>query len=203
LSLSADDPQGQARLKGFVLGLQQLGWIDGRNLRIDIRWSAGDADRSRRYAAELFALAPDVLVASGGSVVGSLIKVTSTVPIVFTLTPDPVGAGFVASLARPGGNATGFTQVEYGMSAKFLELLKEIAPRVMRAAVLRDPTIPQGIGQFAVIQSVAPSLKIEVTPIDIRDAGELERAVTTFAHPSNGGLVVPGSGTDHHACAPT
>jgi putative ABC transport system substrate-binding protein len=177
-----------------VLGLQQLGWIDGRNLRIDIRWSAGDADRSRRYAAELFALAPDVLVASGGSVVGSLLKVTSTVPIVFTLTPDPVGAGFVASLARPGGNATGFTQVEYGMSAKFLELLKEIAPRVMRAAVLRDPTIPQGIGQFAVIQAAAPSLSIEVNPIDIRDAGELERAVTAFARLSNGGLIVPGSG---------
>jgi ABC-type uncharacterized transport system substrate-binding protein len=142
LSLSADDPQGQARLKAFVLGLQQLGWIDGRNLRIDIRWSAGDSDRSRRYAAELFALAPDVLLASGGSVVSSLLQVTRTVPIVFTLTPDPVGAGFVASLARPGGNATGFTQVEYGMSAKFLELLKEVAPRVMRAAVLRDPTIP-------------------------------------------------------------
>jgi putative ABC transport system substrate-binding protein len=194
LSLSADDPQGQARLKAFVLGLQQLGWTQGRNLRIEARWSAGDADRSRRYAAELFALAPDVLVASGGSVVGSLLQVTRTVPIVFTLTPDPVGAGFVASLARPGGNATGFTQVEYGMSAKFLELLKEIAPRVMRAAVLRDPTIPQGIGQFAVIQSVAPSLRIEVNPIDIRDAGELESAVTAFARPSNGGLIVPGSG---------
>jgi putative ABC transport system substrate-binding protein len=139
LSLAADDPQGQARLKAFVQGLQQLGWTDGRNVRIDTRWSAGDADRGRRYAAELSALAPDVILASGGSVAGPLLQVTRTVPVVFTLTPDPVGAGFVASLARPGGNATGFTQVEYGMSAKFLELLKEIAPRVTRVAVLRDP----------------------------------------------------------------
>jgi putative tryptophan/tyrosine transport system substrate-binding protein len=194
LSLLADDPQGQARLKAFVQGLQQLGWTDGRNVRIDTRWSAGDADRSRRYAAELFALAPDVLVASGGSVAGPLLQVTRTVPIVFTLTPDPVGAGFVASLARPGGNATGFTQVEYGTSAKFLELLKEIAPRVTRAAVLRDPAIPQGIGQFAVIQSVAPSLRMEVNPVDIRDASDIERAITAFAHSSNGGMIVPGSG---------
>jgi putative ABC transport system substrate-binding protein len=194
LSLSADDPQGQARLKAFVQGLEQLGWTDGRNMRIDTRWSAGNADDTRKYAAELVALAPEVILASGGSVAGPLLQATRTVPVVFTLTPDPVGAGFVTSLARPGGNATGFTQVEYGTSAKFLELLKEVAPRVTRAAVLRDPAIPQGIGQFAVIQSVAPSLRMEVNPVDIRNAGDIERAVTAFAHSSNGGLIVPGSG---------
>ena len=194
LSLSADDPQGQARLMAFVQGLQQLGWTDGRNMRIDARWSGGNADDARKYASELVALAPEVILASGGSVAGPVLQVTRTVPVVFTITPDPVGAGFVASLARPGGNATGFTQVEYGTSAKFLELLKEIAPRVTRAAVLRDPAIPQGIGQFAVIQSVAPSLRMEVNPVDIRDAGDIERAVTTFAHSLNGGLIVPGSG---------
>jgi putative tryptophan/tyrosine transport system substrate-binding protein len=194
LSLSASDAQGQARLKAFVQGLQELGWSDGHNLRIDTRWSEGDADHSRRYAVELVALAPDVILASGGSVAGPLLQVTRTVPVVFTLTPDPVGAGFVASLARPGGNATGFTQIEYGMSAKFLELLKEIAPHVTRAAVLRDPAIAQGIGQFAVIQSVAPLLRMEVIPVDIRDAGDIERALTAFAQSSGGGLIVPGSG---------
>jgi putative ABC transport system substrate-binding protein len=161
-----------------------LGWTDGRNMRIDTRWSAGNADDTRKYAAELVALVPEVILASGGSVAGPLLQATRTVPVVFTLTPDPVGAGFVTSLARPGGNATGFTQVEYGTSAKFLELLKEVAPRVTRAAVLRDPAIPQGIGQFAVIQSVAPSLRMEVNPVDIRDAGDIERAVTAFAHSS-------------------
>src|SRR4029077_10704992 len=145
------------------------------NMRIDTRWSAGNAEDTRKYAAELVALAPEVILASGGSVAGPLLQVTRTVPVVFTLTPDPVGAGFVTSMARPGGNATGFTQVEYGMSAKFLELLKEIAPRVTRAAVLRDPAIPQGIGQFAVIQSAAPSFGMEVSPINVRDAGEIER----------------------------
>jgi len=194
LSLSASDPQGQARLNAFVQGLQQLGWIEGQNVRIDTRWSEGDADRSRRYAAELIALAPDVILASGGSVAGSLLRATRTVPVVFTLTPDPVGAGFVASLARPGGNATGFTQIEYGMSAKFIELLKEIAPHVTRAAVLRDPAIAQGIGQFAVIQSVAPLLRMEVNPVDIRDAVDIERAVEAFARTRDSGLIVPGSG---------
>jgi putative tryptophan/tyrosine transport system substrate-binding protein len=194
LSVSASDPQGQARLKAFVKGLQELGWSDGHNVRIDTRWSEGDVDRSRRYAVELVALAPDVILASGGSVAGPLLQVTRTVPVVFTLTPDPVGAGFVASLARPGGNATGFTQIEYGMSAKFLELLKEVAPHVTRAAVLRDPAIAQGIGQFAVIQSVAPSLRMEVIPIDIRDAADIERALTAFAQSSGGGLILPGSG---------
>jgi len=142
----APDDQGRARLAAFQQGLQQLGWSDGHNVRVDIRWSAGNADDTRKYAAELVALAPEVMLASGGSVAGPLLQVTRTVPIVFTLTPDPVGAGFVTNLARPGGNATGFTQVEYGTSAKYLELLKEVAPRVTRAAVLRDPAIPQGIG---------------------------------------------------------
>jgi putative ABC transport system substrate-binding protein len=194
MSLAADDPEAPARLMAFAQGLQQLGWTDGRNVRIDTRWGAGDADRSRRYAAELIALAPDVILASGGSAAGPLLQATRTVPIVFTQTPDPVGAGFVASLARPGGNATGFTAFEYGMGGKWLEVLKEIAPHVTRAAVLRDPSIPQGIGQFAIIQSVAPSLGVELSPVDVRDAGEIERAVTAFAHTSNGGLIVTASG---------
>jgi ABC-type uncharacterized transport system substrate-binding protein len=148
----------------------------------------------RRYAMELVGLAPDVILASGGSVAGPLLQLTRNLPVVFTLTPDPVGAGFVRSLARPGGNATGFTQIEYGMSGKFLELLKEVAPHVTRAAVLRDPAIAQGIGQFAVIQSVAPLLRMEVTPVDIRDASDIERALTAFAQSSGGGVIVPGSG---------
>jgi len=192
ISLAADDRQGQARLAAFQQALQQLGWTDGRNVRIDTRWAAGDT--SRRYAAELVALAPDVILASGGSIVATLLQATRTVPIVFTLTPDPVGAGFVASLARPGGNVTGFTAFEYGMSAKWLELLKEIAPRVTRVALLRDPATPQGIGQFGAIQSVAPSLGLEVSPIDVRDSGEIERDVAAFARGSNGGLIVTGSG---------
>jgi putative ABC transport system substrate-binding protein len=194
MSVSADDPLGQGRLAAFLQGLQSLGWAEGRNVRIDIRWTAGKADDIRKYAAELAALAPDVVLASGGSVVGPLLQANRTVPVVFTQTPDPVAAGFVASLARPGGNATGFTQVEYGTGAKWLELLKEIAPRVTRVAVLRDPAIPEGVGQFAVIQSVAPSLGMEVSPVDIRDAGEIERAVTAFARNANGGLIVTSSG---------
>jgi putative ABC transport system substrate-binding protein len=193
LSTAADDAEGQARIAAFLQGLQERSWAVGRNVRIDTRWAAGDADRIRRYAAELVALAPDVILATGGSVAGPLLQVTRTVPVVFTLTPDPVGAGFVDSLARPGGNATGFTSIEYGMSGKWLELLREIAPRVTRAAVLRDPTIPQGIGQFAVLQSVAPSLGMELSPVSVRDASEIDRAVTAFAHSSNGGLIVPGS----------
>jgi putative ABC transport system substrate-binding protein len=155
MGLAADDAEAQDQIAAFEQGLQQLGWIDGRNLQIDYRRGAGETDPARRYAAELVALAPDVILASGGSVVGALLQATRTVPIVFTQTPDPVAAGFVASLARPGGNATGFTTSEYGISGKWLELLKEIAPGVTRAAVLRDPTIPSGIGQFASIQSVA------------------------------------------------
>jgi putative ABC transport system substrate-binding protein len=169
MSAVADDPEWQTRVTALRQVLQQLGWTDGRNVRIDIRWAGGNVDDSRKYAAELVALAPDVILAVGGSVVGSLLQATRTVPIVFTHTPDPVGAGFVASLARPGGNATGFTSFEYGMSGKWLELLKEIAPRVTSAALLRDPATPQGLGQFGAIQSVAPSLGLEVSPVDVRD----------------------------------
>jgi putative tryptophan/tyrosine transport system substrate-binding protein len=194
MSTHAGDPEGEARRAAFLRGLQEFGWAVGRDVRIDIRWSAGKASDIRTYAAELIALAPDVILASGGSVVGPLLAATRTVPVVFTQTPDPVAAGFVASLARPGGNATGFTQIEYGTSGKWLELLKEIAPRVARVAVLRDPAIPEGIGQFAVIQSVAPSLRVEVSPVDLREAGEIERAVTEFARAADGGLIVTSSG---------
>ena len=194
MSVAADDPVGQARLAAFLQGLQEFGWAVGHNLNIDVRWTAGRADDIRKYAMELVGVAPEVILASGGSVVGPLLQVTRTVPVVFTQTPDPVAAGFVESLARPGRNATGFAQVEYGSGAKWLELLKEVAPQVTRAAVLRDPAIPEGIGQFAVIQSAAPSLRVEVSPIDIRDAGEVERAVTAFARTRNGGLIVTSSG---------
>ena len=193
MSTTADDAEGQARIATFLKGLQQSGWAVSGNVRIDTRWGAGDADRIRKYAAELVALAPDVILASGGAVAGLLLQVTRTVPIVFTLTPDPVGAGFVESLARPGGNAPGFTSIEYRMSGKWLELLREIAPRVTPVAVLRDPTIPAGIGQFAVLQSVAPSLGIELSSISGRDASEIKGAVTEFARSSNSGLIVLGS----------
>ena len=194
MSLAADDPQAQARLAAFVQSLQELGWTDGRNVSIDTRWSAGNAADTRKFAAELVSLAPDVILASGGTVVGTLLQVTSTVPIVFTQTADPVGGGLVASLAQPGGNATGFAVFDYDMGGKWLELLKEIAPLVTRAAVLRDPAISQGIGQFGAIQSVAPSLGVAVSAVNIRDAGEIERVVTAFARGSNGGLIVTGSG---------
>jgi putative ABC transport system substrate-binding protein len=185
-----DDPEAQARVAAFVQGLQQLGWTDGRNLRIDIRWGAGDAERIRRDAVELVALAPDVILAAGGATVGPLLQASRTVPIVFTLTPDPVGASFVESLARPGGNATGFTNFEYGIGVKWLELLKEIAPSVTRAAVLRDPLVPAGIGQFGAIQAAASSLGIELRPLDVRDADEIERTVRAFARSPNDGLIV-------------
>jgi ABC-type uncharacterized transport system substrate-binding protein len=190
----ADDPEGQARNAAFRQGLQQLGWTDGRNVRIDYRWTAGDADRIRRYAAELAALVPDVILASGSATVGPLLQATRTVPIVFVNVPDPVGAGFVDSLARPGGNATGFILFEYGLSGKWLELLKQIAPGVTRAAVLRDPALTSGTGQFAAIQSVAPSLGVEVSPVNVSDGGEIERAVTAFARVLNGSLIVTASG---------
>ncbi len=193
MALAADDPEGQARLTAFVQGLQELGWTDGRNVRIDYRWPAGDAERTRRYATELAALAPDVILAGGGSVVPSLLQATRTVPIVFTQTPDPVGAGFVNSLARPGGNATGFLLYEYGISAKWLELLKEIAPRVTRAAVIRDAAIASGTGQWGAIQTAAPSFGVEVSPLNLRDAGEIERDVAAFARSSNAGLIVTAS----------
>jgi putative ABC transport system substrate-binding protein len=190
---AADDPEAQARIAAFRQELAQLGWTDGRNVRIDYRWGAGNAVNIRKYAGELVALAPDVILASGGAVVPSLQQATRTVPIVFTQTPDPVGAGFVDSLARPGGNATGFTSFEYGMGAKWLELLKEIAPGVTRAAVIRDAAIAAGLGQFGAIQAVAPSFRVELSPINVRDAGEIERAVASFALTSNGGLILTGS----------
>jgi putative tryptophan/tyrosine transport system substrate-binding protein len=187
-----DNPAAQARIAALLQELQQLGWT-GRNVRIDIRWAGADADKIREHAAELATLAPDVILANGSVVVAPLLQATRTVPIVFVVVPDPVGAGFVDSLARPGGNATGFVQFEYGLSGKWLELLKEIAPRVTRAAVLRDAAIPAGTGQFGAIQSVAPSVGVEVSPVNIRDAGEIERVVAAFARSPNGGLIVTGS----------
>ena len=189
MSLTADDPEGQTRLAAFREAMKQLGWNDGDNLRIDTRWAT--PDDIRRHAMELAALAPDVLLAANGTpTVAPLLQATRTVPIVFVNVIDPVGAGFVASLAQPGGNATGFTIYEYSMSGKWLELLKEIGPRVTRAAVVRDATVASGIGQFGAIQAVAPSLGVELHPIDPRDAGEIERAITAFASRPNGGLVV-------------
>ena len=193
MNQAADDPEGQARLIAFVQALQKFGWTDGRNVRIDTRWAAGDAERIRKYAAEFSALAPDVVLASGSFGVGPLLQVTRAVPIVFAIVPDPVGAGFVDSLARPGGNATGFLQFEYALSGKWLELLKQVAPGLTRAAVIRDPAITAGIGQFGVIQSVAQSLGVEVSPVNVRDPGEIERAVAAFARSPNGGLIVTGS----------
>ena len=193
MNLGSDDAEGQARNAVFLQGLQELGWSVGRNVRIEYRWGAGDAELFRRHALELVALAPDVILAGGGAVVPSLLQATRTIPIVFTGTPDPVGAGFVESLARPGGNATGFTIYEYGISGKWLELLKEIAPHVTRAAVIRDPAIAAGLGTWGAIQSVAPSLGVELRPLGVRDAGEIERVVTAFARSSNGGLIVTGS----------
>jgi ABC-type uncharacterized transport system substrate-binding protein len=192
-SLAADDPEGQARLAAFAQGLQQSGWTIGRNVQIDTRWAAGDAERFRRYGAELVALAPDVILAVGAAAVGPLQQATHTVPIVFVNTSDPVGAGFVESLARPGGNATGFLLYEYGTSGKWLELLKEIAPRVTRVAVLRDSALAAGTGQLGAIQAVAPSFGVELRPVDVRDAPEIERAVAAFARVSDGGLIVTGS----------
>src|SRR5450755_925614 len=189
---AADDAESQARTEAFAQGLAQLGWVDGRNVRIDTRWAT--ADDIRRHAAELAELAPDVILAATGTLtVAPLLQATRTLPIVFVLVIDPVGAGFVASLARPGGNATGFTIFEYGMSGKWLELLKEIAPGVTRAAVLRDPAIASGIGQFAAVQAPAPSLGVELSPVDVRDAPEIERTVTAFARSGNGGLIVTAS----------
>ena len=193
IGLPADDPESHARHAAFLQGLQELGWTVGRNLRMDYRSAGGSADLYSKYAAELVALAPDAILASGGAVAGLLLQTTRTVPMVFTLTPDPVGAGFVVSLAHPGGNATGFTSIEYGMSGKWLELMREVAPGVARVAVLRDPTVPAGIAQFAVLQSAAPSLGIELSSIGERNAPEIEAAIMEFARSSNGGLIVLGS----------
>jgi putative ABC transport system substrate-binding protein len=174
----------------FTKELEQLGWSDGRNIRIDYRWGGGDPEIIRRQAAELVALAPDVILATGGPAMERMLQVTRSIPIVFAVVPDPVGSGFVARLSRPGGNATGFMQFEYGLSGKWLELLKQLVPGVTQAAVLRDPRITAGIGQFAVIQAVASSLGMEVTPINTTDAGEIERVVADFARGANGGLVI-------------
>jgi putative tryptophan/tyrosine transport system substrate-binding protein len=193
MPLPADDPVVQVRVAAFAQGLQQSGWTIGRNVQFDTRWAAADADRIRSHAAELVALAPDVILTSGNAGVAPLLQVSRTVPIVFAIVPDPVGAGFVDSLARPGGNATGFIAYEYSLGAKWLELLKQIAPSITRAAVLRDAALASGPGQFAAIQSVAPSLGVELTPVNVRDPGEIERAVTTFARSGNGGLITTGS----------
>jgi putative ABC transport system substrate-binding protein len=191
---AADDPEGQTRIAAFHQGLALLGWAVGRNVRIDTRWAAGDVEGNRKYAAELVALAPDVILAGGGSpTLGALLQATRTVPIVFTIVIDPVGAGFVESLARPGGNATGFAAQEYGMSGKLLELLKEIAPRVTRAAVLRDPALASGSGQLGALQGAAASLGVELSPVSVRDEPEIERAITAFARSANGGLIMTGS----------
>ena len=190
MNRAANDPDGEARAVAFEQSLQQLGWTNGRNVRIDIRWGEDEADRERRFAAELVALTPDIILASGTLSVAALQNVTRTVPIVFAAATDPVGAGFVDSLARPGGNITGFMNNEYSISGKWLELLKQIAPGVTRVAVLRDTAIASGIAEFGVIQGVAQSLGMEVSPVSVRDAGEIERAITAFGRSANGGLIL-------------
>ena len=192
LGLTSDDPETPARVAVLAQGLGELGWTVGRNVMIDYRWGGIDAERIRTSATELLALAPQVIVANGSHAVAALLQATRTVPIVFVGLPDPVGAGFVNSLARPGGNITGFLVSEYGMGAKRLELLKEVAPQTTRVAMIRDPTVAAGAGQFGAVQAVAPSVGVELSPIDVRDAGEIERAVTAFARSPNGGLIVVG-----------
>jgi putative ABC transport system substrate-binding protein len=191
--MEMDDLDTQARIGAFRQGLQQLGWVDGQNVRIDVRAGGGDFDRTRRYAEELVALAPDVILVTGAAGVTPILKATRTVPVVFTGVVDPVGAGFVDSLARPGGNATGFVSFEYGLSAKWLELLKEVAPGVKRVAVIRDPDISAGTGQFGAIQAAAPSLGLDLIAINPREAGEVERAIAAFARTPNGGLITTSS----------
>jgi putative ABC transport system substrate-binding protein len=191
--LAADDPDSPARVAAFARGLQELGWIEDRNVRIDYRWGGGDIDRVRRYAAELVALEPDVILVSSGSALAALQNATRTVPIVFVNVTDPVGAGYVASLARPGNNTTGFTLFEYSIGGKWLELLKQITPGMTRAAVLRNPAITSGTGQFAAIQAVAPSLGVELTPIDVREANGIEPDIAGFTRRANGGLIVTAS----------
>jgi ABC-type uncharacterized transport system substrate-binding protein len=188
-----DDPAEQSRVLAFAQALAQLGWIEGRNVRIEIHWGAGDPERIRRYAAELVALAPDVILAVSSTATGPLLQATRAVPIVFVQVAEPVGAGFVETLARPGGNATGFMLYEYGIGAKWLELLKEIAPGAKRVAFLQTPGTPAGPGQFGAMQALAPSLGVEMRPISVRDADEIERAITAFARSTNGGLIVAGA----------
>jgi putative ABC transport system substrate-binding protein len=195
MSTAADDALGQTYIAAFAQGLQQLGWKVGTNVRIDTRWGAGDTERFRKYAADLVASAPEVIVGTAASIVGDLQQATSTVPIVFVTTIDPVGSGLVASLAHPGGNITDFTAYEFSLSAKLLELLKEIAPAVKRLAVVRDPSVPAGSGGFAAIQTAAPSFGVELTPVGVHDASEIERGITEFARGSNDGLIVVGPGS--------
>jgi putative ABC transport system substrate-binding protein len=190
LGLTADDPEGKARLMAFLSALRGSGWSEGHNLQILARYTNGDADRARVYAVELAALAPDAILTSGASTLGSIVQIIRTVPVVFVGAADPVGAGFIDSLALPGGNVTGFTSYEYSMSGKWLELLKEVAPNVKRVAVLRDPTISAGTGQFGAIQTAAPSFAVELTPVNVRDPTEIERAIAAFAPAGKGGLIV-------------
>jgi putative tryptophan/tyrosine transport system substrate-binding protein len=200
MNVAAADLEGQAQVAAFLQALQQLGWSEGRNVRIETRWGENDVERDRRYATELLSFAPDVILASGTLSVAALRRLTHTSPIVFAGVSDPVGAGLVDTLARPGGNVTGFMIFEYSLSGKWLELLKEIAPRVMRAAVLRDSANPAGIAQFGAIQAVAQSLGVELRPVDTRDAGEIERSIASFARAANGGLIVTPSASvsAHH-----
>ena len=191
--LAESDPEAKVRVTAFVQGLAGAGWTEGRNIRIDIRWAGGLADNLRRFAAELVRLTPDVLLATGGTTIGPLLEATQTVPIVFAQVPDPLGAGIIDSLSRPGGNATGFATFEYSIASKWLELLKQIAPGATRIAILRDPSVAPGIGQFAVIQAAAPSLRVELFPIKVKDAGDMERSVAAFAGSANGGMVVTAS----------
>jgi putative ABC transport system substrate-binding protein len=199
MNLAADDPEGQARVAAFLQGLQETGWVVGRNAQIDIRWRMGDPERIRKQVTELVALTPDAIFATTFPIVVALQQATRTVPIVFAGLFDPVGAGLVTSLARPGGNTTGFASFEYGLSVKWLELLKQVAPRVTRVAVLRDSLTPVGIGQLAAIQGVAPSFGVELTPLVVRDASEIKPAVAAFARGPNDGLIVTiGTLTDAH-----
>jgi putative ABC transport system substrate-binding protein len=195
MSAVEGDQRGLEFITAFAQGLAELGWTVGRNVRIEYRWGAGDLDRFRRYAAELVALAPDVVLASAGSIVGAFQQASRTVPIVFVTTIDPVGGGWVESLSRPGTNATGFSSFEFSMSGKWLELLKEIAPGIKRVAVIRDPSVPAGSGGLAAIQTVAPSFGVELTPVGVRSADEIERGIAAFARSANGGLIVVGPGS--------
>jgi putative ABC transport system substrate-binding protein len=193
MNFAPDDPESQLRIGAFLKTMAKLGWVDGRNIRIDIRWAANDDERYRRYSLELVALAPEVIVASASPSVAALQRATRSIPIVFANVIDPVGAGFVSNLARPGGNTTGFAAFEYSTSGKWLELLKQIAPQIRRVAVLRDPALAAGIGQFAAIQSLAPSFSVELSPIDVRDTAGIDQAVTAFAREPDGGLIVAGA----------
>ena len=193
MNLAADDPEGQVRLKTFLEGLQKQGWIEGRNVRVDTCWGGGKGERYRTCAAELVGLAPDVILAGSGATMPALMEATHSLPIVFVQTVDPVGSGWVASLAEPGGNATGFTQFEFSIGGKWLELLKQVAPRLTRVVVLRDAAAPEGTAQFAAIQSAGLSFGVELTPIGVRDPGEIQRGITAFAARPDGGLIVTAS----------